>query len=172
MVGHPRTVVSTQNSQYGKVYAAAPDSPYLTILATLTDLVDTTVLVEGNIVDVRVTSQNGSQGNSNYVSRSAGHGEPCTLPPALLPANATPIQAMPGHPVTPATASGCQATLKIRNNKRSNSSKRKLPFFIAVPLKGLAGRFRSGWRSSMGLQASAINSAFSNVSSKLGSSIS
>ena len=89
VVGHPRTVVSTQNSQYGKVYAAAPDSPYLTILATLTDLVDTTVLVEGNIVDVRVTSQNGSQGNSNYVSRSAGHGEPCTLPPALLPANYT-----------------------------------------------------------------------------------
>jgi DNA-binding beta-propeller fold protein YncE len=84
VVGHPRTVVNTQNSQYGKVYAASPDSPYLTILATLTDLVDTTVLVEGNIVDVRVTTQNGSQGNSNYVSRSAGHGEPCNLPPALM----------------------------------------------------------------------------------------
>ena len=84
VVGHPRTVVNTQNSQFGKVYAASPDSPYLTILATLTDLVDTTVLVEGNIVDVRVTTQNGSQGNSSYVSRSAGHGEPCNLPPALM----------------------------------------------------------------------------------------
>ncbi len=84
VVGHPRTVVNIQNSQYGKVYAAAPDSPYLTILATLTDLVDTTVLVEGNIVDVRVSSQNGSQGNSNYVSRSPGHGEPCNLAPALM----------------------------------------------------------------------------------------
>jgi DNA-binding beta-propeller fold protein YncE len=84
VVGHPRTVVSTQNSLYGKVYVASPDSPYLTILATLTDLVDTTVLVEGNIVDVRATTQNGSSGNSNIVSRSAGRGQPCNLPPALM----------------------------------------------------------------------------------------
>ena len=81
VVGHPRTVVSTQNSLYGKVYAASPDSPYLTILATLTDLVDTTVLVEGNVLDVRTTTQNGSSGNNNYVSRSPGHGQPCNLPP-------------------------------------------------------------------------------------------
>jgi len=84
IVGHPRTVVNTQNSLFGKVYAAAPDSPYLTILATQTDLVDTTVLVEGNIVDVRVTTQTGSSGNSNNVSRSPGFGEPCNLPPALM----------------------------------------------------------------------------------------
>ncbi len=84
VVGHPRTVVNTQNSLYGKVYAASPDSPYLTILATLTDLVDTTVLVEGNIVDVRVSTQTGSSGNSNYMSRSPGFGEPCNLPPALM----------------------------------------------------------------------------------------
>ncbi|HEV2484553.1 MAG TPA: hypothetical protein VGT08_03385 [Terracidiphilus sp.] len=84
VVGHPRTVASTQNSLYGKVYVASPDSPYLTILATLTDLVDTTVLVEGNIVDVRVSTQNGSSGNSNIVSRSAGYGQPCNLPPALM----------------------------------------------------------------------------------------
>jgi DNA-binding beta-propeller fold protein YncE len=84
VVGHPRTVVSTQNSLYGKVYAASPDSPYLTILATLTDLVDTTILVEGNIVDVRTTSQNGSSGNSNIFSRTPGYGQPCNLPPALM----------------------------------------------------------------------------------------
>ena len=84
VVGHPRTVVSTQNSLYGKVYAAAPDSPYLTILATLTDLVDTTVLVEGNVVDVRVSTQNGSSGNSNMISRTPGHGQPCNLPPNVL----------------------------------------------------------------------------------------
>jgi DNA-binding beta-propeller fold protein YncE len=84
VVGHPRTVASTQNSLYGKVYAASPDSPYLTILATLTDLVDTTILVEGNIVDVRATTQNGSSGNSNIFSRSGGHGQPCNLPPALM----------------------------------------------------------------------------------------
>ena len=83
VVGHPRTVVSTQNSQFGKVYVASPDSPYLTILATLTDLVDTTVLVEGNLVDVRVSTQNGSSGNSNNISRTPGRGQPCNLPPGL-----------------------------------------------------------------------------------------
>ncbi len=89
VVGHPRTLVSTQNSLFGKVYAASPDSPYLTVLATLTDLVDTTVLVEGNIVDVRTTTQNGSSGNNNMISRSPGHGQPCNLPPALLGATYT-----------------------------------------------------------------------------------
>jgi DNA-binding beta-propeller fold protein YncE len=84
VVGHPRTVVSTQNSLYGKVYVASPDSPYLTILATLTDLVDTTVLIEGNVVDVRVTTQNGNSGNNNIVSRTPGYGQPCNLPPAQM----------------------------------------------------------------------------------------
>jgi DNA-binding beta-propeller fold protein YncE len=84
VVGHPRTVVSTQNSLFGKVYVASPDSPYLTILTTLTDLVDTTVLVEGNVVDVRTTTQNGSSGNANITSRTPGHGQPCNLPPAIL----------------------------------------------------------------------------------------
>jgi YVTN family beta-propeller protein len=78
--GHPRTVVSTQNSLYGKVYVASPDSPFLTILRTDLDLVDTTVLVEGNIVDVRVTTQNTSQGNSFITSRVPGFGQPCYLP--------------------------------------------------------------------------------------------
>ena len=85
VVGHPRTVVSTQNSLFGKVYVASPDSPYLTILATLTDLVDTTVLIEGNIVDVRATTQNGSSGNSNIVSRTPGYGQPCNLPGVPTP---------------------------------------------------------------------------------------
>jgi hypothetical protein len=58
----------------------------------LTDLVDTTVLIEGNVVDMRVTTQNGSSGNSNFVSRSAGHGQPCNLPPALLGASFTLAQ--------------------------------------------------------------------------------
>jgi DNA-binding beta-propeller fold protein YncE len=91
VVGHPRTVISTENSLYGKVYVASPDSPFLTIIETDTDLVDTTVLVEGNVVDVRVSTQNGvgsSQGsvaNSNYRSRVPGYGQPCTLPPGLEP---------------------------------------------------------------------------------------
>jgi DNA-binding beta-propeller fold protein YncE len=83
VIGHPRTVVSTQNSQYGKVYVASPDSPYLTIIRTDLDIVDTTVLVQGNIVDVRASTQNGSSGNSTSVSRVPGYGQPCNLPPAL-----------------------------------------------------------------------------------------
>jgi DNA-binding beta-propeller fold protein YncE len=80
VVGHPRTVVSTQNSLYGKVYVASPDSNFVTILRTDQDIVDTTVLVEGNVVDVRVSTQNATPGNNNIVSRRPGFGQPCTLP--------------------------------------------------------------------------------------------
>jgi YVTN family beta-propeller protein len=86
--GHPRTVASTQNSLYGKVYAASPDSPYLTIIRTDQDIIDATVLVQGNIVDVRVSTQDANKGNSNVVSRKPGFGQPCNLPPALV-SNAT-----------------------------------------------------------------------------------
>jgi DNA-binding beta-propeller fold protein YncE len=85
--GHPRTVVSTQNSLYGKVYVASPDSPYLTIVRTDQDIIDATVLVQGNIVDVRVTSPSGSGGNVNVVSRKPGFGQACYLPPTLLSAS-------------------------------------------------------------------------------------
>jgi YVTN family beta-propeller protein len=81
--GHPRTVVSTQNSEYGKVYVASPDSSYLTVIHTNNpdpDTVDTAVLVTGNIVDVRVSTQDGESGNNNNVSRVAGYGQPCNLP--------------------------------------------------------------------------------------------
>lgn len=81
VTGHPRTVVSTANSLYGKVYVASPDSPYLTILRTDLDIVDTTILVEGNIVDVRVSTQNGTSGNTNNTTRIPGYGQPCNLPP-------------------------------------------------------------------------------------------
>lgn len=86
--GHPRTVVSTQNSLYGKVYVASPDSPYLNIVRTDQDIIDATVLVQGNIVDVRTSSQNGVSGNANTVSRVPGYGQPCYLPPTLLSASA------------------------------------------------------------------------------------
>jgi DNA-binding beta-propeller fold protein YncE len=85
VVGHPRTVASTQNSSYSKVYVASPDSPFVTIIEstpTVTDQIDTTILVEGNVVDLRVTSQNGSAGNANFTSRVPGYGQPCNLPGA------------------------------------------------------------------------------------------
>jgi DNA-binding beta-propeller fold protein YncE len=89
VTGHPRTVVSTQNSSYGKVYVASPDSNVLTIIRTDEDIVDATQLVEGNIVDVRVSTQNAVSGNSNSVSRRPGYGQPCNLPPNELPQNSS-----------------------------------------------------------------------------------
>jgi hypothetical protein len=80
VTGHPRTVVSTSNSLFGKVYVSSPDSTFLTIIRTDQDIVDTTVLIEGNLVDVRVTTQNGNRGNPNISSRIPGAGQPCYQP--------------------------------------------------------------------------------------------
>ncbi|MGD0830815.1 MAG: hypothetical protein ABR907_07720 [Terracidiphilus sp.] len=97
--GHPRTVVSTQNSSYGKVYVASPDSPYLTIIRTDQDIVVASPLVQGNIVDVRVSSANASSGNFNNTSRTPGYGEPCNLP------NIAGGYQLPGGTTTEPTAS-------------------------------------------------------------------
>jgi DNA-binding beta-propeller fold protein YncE len=100
VLGHPRTVVSTQNSIFGKVYVASPDSPYLTILQTTSDLIDTTVLIEGNVVDVRTTTTNGNSGsNLNYSSRVPGYGQPCNLPGLPTPTGTqTQLQACQATP--------------------------------------------------------------------------
>jgi DNA-binding beta-propeller fold protein YncE len=98
VVGHPRTVASTQNSEYSKIYSLAPDSPNVTIIEsspTVTDAIDTTVLVEGNPVDLRVTTQNGSSGNANFWSRVPGYGQPCNLPGAASLASLAACQATP-----------------------------------------------------------------------------
>lgn len=100
VVGLPRTVVSTQNSGYSKVYVASPNSPFLTIIEstpTTADVVDTTVQVDGgNILDVRTSSQTGGAqsvstyngsatiNNINYSTRVPGWGQPCNLPPPVL----------------------------------------------------------------------------------------
>ena len=84
--GHPRTVASIANSLYGKVYVAAPDSPYITIIRTDQDILATTVLVQGNPIDVRVNSPDASSSNPNTVSRMPGAGQPCFLPPSAFTA--------------------------------------------------------------------------------------
>jgi YVTN family beta-propeller protein len=87
VVGHPRTVVNTQNSEYAKIYVASPDQPNITIIEsspTITDQIDTTVLLEGLPIDIRTTTQNGSSGNNNYSSRVPGYGQPCNLSPSAL----------------------------------------------------------------------------------------
>jgi DNA-binding beta-propeller fold protein YncE len=83
---HPRTVVSTQNSLFGKVYVVSPDSPYITVIRTDQDIVSTSVLVQGDAIDVRTTSPDGSTGNVNTISRMPGAGQPCFLPLSQLPA--------------------------------------------------------------------------------------
>ena len=99
VVGHPRTIVSTQNSLYGKVYVASPDSPYVTVISAATDLVSTTVLVEGNVLDIRTTTQNAVSGNANVTSRTPGFGEPCNLPGLPSPTGTqTPLQACQAIP--------------------------------------------------------------------------
>ena len=98
VVGHPRTVVNTQNSQYSKIYAASPDSPFITIIEsspTVTDLIDTTVLLEGTPIDIRTTTQTGSNGNNNYTSRVPGYGQPCNLPGSASLALLSACQAIP-----------------------------------------------------------------------------
>ena len=94
VVGHPRTVVSTSNSLYGKVYVASPDSEYVTVIDVSQDAVDTTVLVEGNVMDVRTTTQNGISGNAITTSRRPGAGQPCYLPGTTATASLTNCQAV------------------------------------------------------------------------------
>jgi len=89
--GHPRTVVSTQDSLYGKVYVASTDSPYVTLIRTDQDIVDTTVLVQGNSIDVRVTTPDTLTSNLNTVSRLPGAGQPCFLPLSDFAAAGVPI---------------------------------------------------------------------------------
>jgi len=95
VVGHPRTVVSTSNSLYGKVYVASPDSPYVTIIRTDQDIVDTTVLVQGNVIDVRVSTQDATRGNNNNTSRMPGGGQPCYMPGAAASATLAACQTLP-----------------------------------------------------------------------------
>jgi hypothetical protein len=71
----------------------------VTILSAATDLVATTVLVEGNVVDIRATTQNAVSGNANVTSRTPGFGEPCNLPGLPTPTGTqTALQACQAIP--------------------------------------------------------------------------
>jgi DNA-binding beta-propeller fold protein YncE len=108
VTGYPRTVVSTANSTQGKVYVVSPNSPYLTIIRTDLDVIDTTMLLQGNVVDVRVSTQNAVSGNNNYTSRTPGHGQPCNLPD--LPGGYQVSGAPAGTTVEPSSSlADCQA---------------------------------------------------------------
>jgi YVTN family beta-propeller protein len=78
--GHPRAIASTFNYPTGKVYTVAQDSPYLTVIRTDTDIVSTSILLQGNGIDVRTSTQyagsSGAGANSITQSRSVGSGVP------------------------------------------------------------------------------------------------
>jgi DNA-binding beta-propeller fold protein YncE len=77
---NPRTIVSSYNYPTGKVYVSSQSSPNLVIIRTDTDTVSATVAMQGNVVDVRTTTQyagSTTQGGNNITfSRSAGSGVP------------------------------------------------------------------------------------------------
>jgi DNA-binding beta-propeller fold protein YncE len=81
LTSNPHAIGSVYNYPYGKVYVASQNSPYLTVIRTDTDTISATPEMQGNIVDMRVNSQNpNAQGaakdNLQPVSRSVGSGAP------------------------------------------------------------------------------------------------
>lgn len=89
--GKPRSLVSTANSSTNsistKVYVASPNSNNLEILSNFAEGDEYSAeynYVTGMIVDVRVSNQVGGViGNSTYISRMPGAGQPCNLPNSL-----------------------------------------------------------------------------------------
>ncbi|HLH35916.1 MAG TPA: YncE family protein, partial [Alloacidobacterium sp.] len=80
--GHPRSIASTYNAPIGKVYTIAQDSPYMTVIRTDTNIVTSSILLQGNGVDLHTTTQYAGTGstttlaNNNTQSRSSGSGAP------------------------------------------------------------------------------------------------
>ena len=80
--GHPRSIASTYNAPVGKVYTVAQDSPYLTAIRTDTDIVSSSILLQGNGVDVHTTTQYAGTSSTTVTanavtqSRSVGSGAP------------------------------------------------------------------------------------------------
>ena len=80
--GHPRSIASTYNAPIGKVYTVAQDSPYMTVIRTDTDIVSSSILLQGNGVDVHTTTQYAGSSSATRTangitqSRSPGSGAP------------------------------------------------------------------------------------------------
>jgi len=78
--GSPRSIASIYNYPTGKVYVSGQTgstSPYLTVIRTDTDVVSTTLQMQGNIVDVHVTAQypgSGTTASQNLQSQSHSMG--------------------------------------------------------------------------------------------------
>lgn len=77
-IPQPRSIVSNYNYPAGKVYVAAQNSPYVTVIRTDTDVISSRILVQGNVTDIHITHQYAAQSNTNTQidSRSVGSGAP------------------------------------------------------------------------------------------------
>ena len=81
LTSNPHAIAAVYNYPIGKVYVASQNSPYLTVIRTDTDIVSATPEMQGNIVDMHVSTQYPGQstaGSQNYQteSRSVGSGAP------------------------------------------------------------------------------------------------
>lgn len=78
VTAQPRSIASNFNFPSGDVFVGAQNSPFVTVIRTDTDVVSAQVQVQGNVVDLRTTSQYAAQGikNTNIQSHSVGSGEP------------------------------------------------------------------------------------------------
>uniref|UniRef100_A0A372IRF1 YncE family protein n=1 Tax=Paracidobacterium acidisoli TaxID=2303751 RepID=A0A372IRF1_9BACT len=78
---NPRSIASIYNYPIGKVYVSSQNSSNLTIIRTDTDVISSTVGIQGNIVDIRASSPYpgaSAPTSTNYItnSRSIGSGMP------------------------------------------------------------------------------------------------
>lgn len=74
----PRSIASNFNYPAGNVFVGAQNSPYVTVIRTDTDTISARILVQGEVVDLRTSTQYAGQGyvNSQIDSRSVGSGAP------------------------------------------------------------------------------------------------
>lgn len=78
---NPHAIASIYNYPIGKVYVASQNSPYLTVIRTDTDVISDTPEMQGNIVDIHVSTQypglsTVTAANDQIESRSVGSGAP------------------------------------------------------------------------------------------------
>jgi YVTN family beta-propeller protein len=75
VAGHPHSISSLSSTPYGKVYVASMDDPNLTVIRTDTDTVSANVLLQGNAVDVRSTSQTAGGPSAQSIAGGLAHPE-------------------------------------------------------------------------------------------------
>ncbi len=79
---NPREIASVYNYPVGKVLVTGPNSPFITVIRTDTDTLDTTIEVQGNITGLRTSTQyagasTSTLSNNDIIeSHAPGSGEP------------------------------------------------------------------------------------------------